>query len=107
MDKHGIILKISEKSGLSIADSMMVVQAMIYTIIETVLKGEQVKIDGFGVFEERTWAARYGHNPATGESIYIGERKRAVFIADERLIKAIQPQRSVCNGQLREMRTDR
>ena len=89
MQKHDLIKAVAVKTGLSIADSMMVMQALMNAINEGLSKDKRVEIEGFGVFEERTWAARYGHNPATGESLYIKERKRAVFIADERLIKAI------------------
>lgn len=47
------------------------VEAIIDTITRTVVSGEQVTIQDFGVFEKRARAARTARNPATGESLQL------------------------------------
>jgi DNA-binding protein HU-beta len=43
--------------------------------------GHRVAIPGFGIFEQRTRAARKGRNPKTGEELDIAEKKAPAFTA--------------------------
>ena len=54
------------------------VEQVINEVIDTLEKGENVKIAGFGSFTIRDKATRMGRNPKTGEEVEI-EPPRSVF----------------------------
>jgi DNA-binding protein HU-beta len=47
------------------------VDALLETIVETVVAGDSVSLTGFGVFETRARAARVARNPRTGEVVEV------------------------------------
>jgi len=59
-------------------------------MVDSLIRGEDVKISGFGNFQIRTKAARPGRNPRTGELIPIEARRVATFHASHKLKDAIQ-----------------
>ncbi len=65
--------------GLSRADSNLIVESIINHVLSALLKGEKVKIAGFGTFEVRKNKARTGRNPKTGKLVPIEARKVLVF----------------------------
>ena len=52
--------------GLSHVESARLVEDVIEEIVDALVRGEGVKISGFGVFALRDKAARTGRNPRTG-----------------------------------------
>jgi integration host factor subunit alpha len=56
-------------------ESSEYVDTVIETVKQTLEKGEEVKLSGFGKFEVRHKDERLGRNPRTGEEIMIPERK--------------------------------
>jgi DNA-binding protein HU-beta len=81
MTKTELISAVAEKSGLTKKDSDAAVSAMIDAITETLAKGENVALVGFGTFEVKTRAARQGINPRTKEPLTISESKLPTFKA--------------------------
>lgn len=79
MNKKEYIKLVADKLGKTQKDVEEVLTVMLETIEETLLKGESVKLSGFGTFEVSERAAREGRNPATGESILIQACKSAKF----------------------------
>lgn len=79
MNKKEYIKLVADKLGKTQKDVEEVLTVMLETIEETLLKGESVKLSGFGTFEVSERAARKGRNPATGESILIQASKSAKF----------------------------
>jgi DNA-binding protein HU-beta len=71
MNKAELIQALSDKSGLSKVDTEKTLNAFIETVMDTVAKGEDVALVGFGTFKLAHRAAREGRNPATGESLHI------------------------------------
>jgi integration host factor subunit alpha len=59
-------------------------------IVSQLVKGEDVKISGFGNFQIRTKAPRPGRNPRTGEAIPIEARRVVTFHASQKLKDQIQ-----------------
>lgn len=59
------------KAEVSHRDAEAVVEAVLDTIAAAVVKGEAVKLSGFGIFEKKERAARVGTNPASGAKIEI------------------------------------
>jgi len=68
---------------LSKKQSSEVVEAVIDTMKDTLGRGENIKISGFGNFVVRDKRQRMGRNPQTGEPIVIGARRVLSFKASE------------------------
>jgi len=71
MNKAELIEAIAEKADLSKRDAEAAVDALVDVVADALVKGESVKISGFGIFEKKHRAAREGTNPATQAKISI------------------------------------
>lgn len=71
MNKAELIAAAAEKADVSKSDAEKVVDALLDLIEDCLVKGEEVKLSGFGIFERKDRAARIGTNPANGERIEI------------------------------------
>jgi integration host factor subunit alpha len=67
--------------GLSRLESAQLVEMVIDEISDAVLRGENVKLSGFGTFIQRSKRERVGRNPKTGVEATISPRKVLVFKA--------------------------
>ncbi len=67
--------------GLSRLESAQLVEMVIDEISDAVLRGENVKLSGFGAFIQRSKRERVGRNPKTGVEAKISPRKVLVFKA--------------------------
>jgi DNA-binding protein HU-beta len=59
-------------------------------ITEALVKGDKVRLVGFGNFLVRTRASRVGRNPQTGDTINIPQSKSPAFVPGINLKKAIK-----------------
>ena len=80
---------VSERTGLAKSDSARAVEAVLGAITETLRKGEQVALSGFGTFVAKTRAARTGRNPRTGEPVAIPASRAPAFKAGKGLKDAL------------------
>ena len=69
MNKSELINSVSEKSGLTKADTERAFKAFVETITDAMSKGDSISLIGFGTFLVRDRKARTGRNPRTGETI--------------------------------------
>lgn len=69
------------KIGLSRQESAQLVEAVIDEISDALLRGENVKLSGFGTFNRRAKRERIGRNPKTGVEAKITPRTVLVFKA--------------------------
>jgi len=76
MDKKSLVKSMSEKSGVTLKDAELVLNAIVETIEETVATGEKVQLVGFGTFEKRPTKGREG-------IIQIGTRKGETFKTED------------------------
>jgi integration host factor subunit alpha len=83
MTKAEIATIICDRVGLSKKESSQIVEIVLEEIKNTLEKGEDVKISGFGHFMVRAKNSRRGRNPKTGESIIIEPRKVVTFRASQ------------------------
>lgn len=81
MTKAEIAKIVHERVGLSKKESAQIVDSVLDTVRQSLEKGEDVKISGFGHFMVRSKRARRGRNPKTGEEITITPRKVVTFRA--------------------------
>lgn len=72
-----------EEVGLSRQECAGLVERVLDLIVETLEKGETVKLSGFGVFQVRAKRARMGRNPKTGEPAAIVPRRVISFRASQ------------------------
>ena len=63
--------------SISRRDASRLLDAFFVEMIETLAKGEDVKLRGFGVFRLQHKKERLGRNPKTGKDVSMAERKCA------------------------------
>lgn len=79
-----------DKLGLNKRESKDMVEAFFDIIHANLVRGDDVKLSGFGNFNIRRKAPRPGRNPRTGESIPIKARDVVTFHASHKLKSAVQ-----------------
>jgi integration host factor subunit alpha len=79
-----------DRLGLNKRESKDMVEAFFDIIHETLVRGDDVKLSGFGNFNIRRKAPRPGRNPRTGESIPIKARNVVTFHASHKLKSIVQ-----------------
>lgn len=90
MTKQDLIAVVAEKTDITKAEATKVVEEVINAITESLAKGDDVQIAGFGKFAVRDRAERTGKNPRTGEKIVIPATKTPAFVAGKALKEAIK-----------------
>lgn len=91
MNKDGLIESVLAKAGLETKKSAQdAVEALFASIVESLAKGEEVAISGFGIFSAKARAARQGVNPKTGEKIQIAATTVPKFKAGKGLKDAVK-----------------
>ncbi|MDH4229576.1 MAG: integration host factor subunit alpha [Nitrospirota bacterium] len=81
MRKADIASLIHERHGLPKREAAAMVELILDEIKDTLSRGEEVKIAGFGNFNVRKKRERKGRNPKTGEEIGITPRRVVTFRA--------------------------
>ncbi|KQV48817.1 integration host factor subunit alpha [Pelomonas sp. Root1217] len=79
-----------DKLGLNKRESKDMVEAFFDILHDSLVKGQDVKLSGFGNFNIRRKAPRPGRNPRTGESIPIKARNVVTFHASHKLKGLVQ-----------------
>lgn len=80
---------INRKMGLSRAESLDMVEAILAKVCDALSDGENVKISGFGSFVLRDKSERVGRNPKTGVEVPITPRRVMTFRASQLLKERI------------------
>ena len=79
-----------ERLGLNKRESKDMVEAFFELVNDTLVRGTDVKLSGFGNFQIRSKAPRPGRNPRTGEAIPIKARHVVTFHASQKLKGMVQ-----------------
>ncbi len=74
---------LNREIGLSRADSAQMVEKILFHMCESLSRGENVKISGFGTFVLRDKGERVGRNPKTGVEVPIAPRRVLTFRASQ------------------------
>ncbi|MEN7436372.1 HU family DNA-binding protein [Bacillus velezensis] len=90
MNKTEFVGEVAENLGVTKKEAAPKVEAVFNVIVETLTKGESIKIPGIGTFEIRERAARKGRNPQSGEEIDIPATKAPAFKAAKALKDAVK-----------------
>ena len=89
MNKNDLVALVADAAGLSKIDATKAVDAVFDGIIQSLKKGEEVRLVGFGTFDVSERAASEGRNPRTGEKINIPASKQPKFKAGKTLKDAL------------------
>jgi len=89
MNKADLIEAIAKDVDLSKADAGKTLDSLTKRITQSLKKGENVTLVGFGTFSVTKRKARTGRNPQTGETIKIKAKKVAKFKAGKDLLAAV------------------
>lgn len=89
MNKNDLVAAVADTAGLSKADSAKAVDAVFECITDSLKRGEEVRLVGFGTFLVTERAASEGRNPRTGEKIQIPASKQPKFKAGKGLKDAL------------------
>jgi DNA-binding protein HU-beta len=80
---------VANAANLNKAQAKRAVDAVFDFITETLSKGDEVRLTGFGSFKVTETKARQGRNPRTNEDIQIPAGKRPTFKAGTGLKEAV------------------
>lgn len=96
MNKAELVDMVAQKTGMSLRDSRIMVDAVfdpdpeVGLIARELVAGRKVAISGFGTFEARARKARIGRNPHTGESLDIPASRAPAFKAGKPLKETLR-----------------
>ena len=79
-----------DRIGLNKRESKDIVEAFFDLLHEALVKGNEVKLSGFGNFTIRGKGSRPGRNPRTGESVPIKARNVVTFHSSHKLKAIVQ-----------------
>ena len=79
MNKTEFIAAIAEKIGSTKKAAAETVSIVLDTIVETLKKGDEVALAGFGKFSVADVAEREARNPQTGETMTVAAHKAPKF----------------------------
>jgi DNA-binding protein HU-beta len=85
MNKAELVARVAKDTGLTKADSLRALDAVLDNVARTLKKGEKVTLVGFGTFAVGRRRARTGRNPQTGAPIKIAARRVPRFSAGKDL----------------------
>ncbi len=79
MNKNDLVGVVAEKANVTKAQATDAVDAVFDAITDTLKKGDDVRLVGFGTFSVSRRKASTGRNPATGAPIKIAASNQAKF----------------------------
>jgi DNA-binding protein HU-beta len=89
MNKSELVSALASKTDLTQKDVSKVIDAFVGIVGETLKKGDDITLVGFGAFKVSQRQARTGRNPKTGEPLQIAASKVPQFKAGKALKDAI------------------
>lgn len=84
-----LVSAITDEYRISQADAAEIVEDILDEINVALMRGEDVKLSGFGSFKVRSKRERMGRNPKTGESAVVTARKVVTFRPSAQLRNAV------------------
>lgn len=79
LTKNDIIEIVTEQIGFSRTQSVTLVESLLETIKNSLEKGDDILVSGFGKFTVKQKSERKGRNPATGTDMMLEKRKVVTF----------------------------
>jgi nucleoid DNA-binding protein len=77
--KHDLVVKVSSETGLTQADTRIVVEELLETISTALEEQNTIELRGFGTFYTKIRKPRPARNPKTGEVVQLPRRVVPLF----------------------------
>jgi len=90
LNKAELVEEVTNYTGLTKTESGEAVNAIISVITDSLARGEEATLVGFGTLQVGTRKARTGRNPQTGGSIQIPARRVPLFKAGKDLKEKVR-----------------
>ena len=92
MIKSELVAKLAEQnSHLYQRDIEHMVNAILNSITDALVRGDRVELRGFGTFTVKKRGARAGRNPRTGEAVFVSERVVPAFRTGKEMRHRLNP----------------
>jgi nucleoid DNA-binding protein len=89
LSKTDLVAAIAEKTGKSKAETKLFLDALLETVTDELVRGNDISLIGFANLKVAHKEARTGRNPSTGETINIPAQKVVKFTAGKALKDAV------------------
>lgn len=86
--KQDMVSRVAQHAGISNKQAEKVINSFMDTITQSMEKGEEVRLTGFGTFKVVQRAPRKGRHPRTGQEMQIPGSVRPTFTPGSRLVEA-------------------
>lgn len=87
--KHDLIASVSKYTGLTQADTKVVIEEFLETIAQILEESKTIEVRGFGTFYTKVRKPRPARNPKTGEVVPLPKRVVPLFKYSSELKKKI------------------
>jgi integration host factor subunit beta len=85
MTKSELIDAVARRTRITKSRAEQLVNCIFETMSGSLERGEGIEIRGFGSFSLKDYPSYHGHNPKTGESVFVPEKRLARFKAGKEL----------------------
>lgn len=89
MNKSELIEAMAEKLNLPSKTAASIVNTILESMADALVRGENVELRGFGSFTVREYETYTGRNPKTGEQIKVKPKKLPFFKVGKELKEAV------------------
>ena len=93
MTKSQLIEALAMDQNIPTKTAASIVNTILDTMIETLVKGDNIELRGFGTFTVREYETYTGRNPKTGSPISVKPKKLPFFKAGKDLRESIDANR--------------
>lgn len=89
MNKSELIEAFARELRVSTREASSVLNKILETMTEALVRGESIEIRGFGSFVVKQYEAYEGRNPKTGDKIKVKPKKLPIFKVGKALKEAV------------------
>jgi len=79
VNKSELVEALAQESNIPSQDAYGIVNTIADTMAETLIKGNNIEIRGFGSFKVKKYTSYIGRDPKTGELIQVKPKKLPIF----------------------------
>jgi integration host factor subunit beta len=79
MTKADLVEEVARAAELTLKDSEVVIEEVLWNIIQSLHRGEKIEVRGFGSFRIRERGPRRGRNPKTGAPVDVPAKRVPYF----------------------------
>ena len=94
MNKTDLIEALARDQNLPIQTAESVIASVLDAMTETLAKGDNVEIRGFGSFTVREYKSYDGKNPKTGEVVKVKPKKLPFFKVGKELRESVKDRKN-------------